>query len=183
MSATPSSQIQKIQPLIRILRGHKVILDADLARLYGVSTARLNEQVQRNPDRFPSDFGFRLNKKEFRILISQNAISSLGWGGRRKLPLAFTEQGAIMAANVLNSRSAVRMSVFVVRAFTKMREILAGRDDLAQQLRNLEAKLTGRLDAHESAIVDILKRIMTIIDPPSAPVQPQPERRRIGFHE
>ena len=174
---------ENIQQKIYLIRGQKVILDFDLAQLYGVTTGRLNEQIKRNLKRFPGDFMFRLKAKEHGCLISQNAISKKGRGGRRKLPLAFTEQGAIMAANVLNSASAVRMSVFVVRAFTRMRAMLVGNKKLAAELIELEKKLTGRLDVHESAIVDILKRIMELIDPPPAPpAPPAPPKRKIGFH-
>jgi hypothetical protein len=108
----------------------------------------------------------------------QIGTSSSGHGGRRKLPRAFTEHGAIMAANVLNSPRAVHMSVFVVRAFLKMREVLGGSKVLARQLRELEAKLTARLDGHETAIVDVLQRVMRLLDPPPAP---EPPRRQIGF--
>ena len=114
------------------------------------------------------------------LLRSQIATLKLGRGQHRKyLPYAFTEQGAIMAANVLNSPQAVRMSVFVVRAFVKMREPLGGTKELARQLRELEAKLTARLDGHEAAIVDVLQRIMRLLDPPP---EPAPPRRQIGFH-
>ena len=112
-------------------------------------------------------------------MISQIAISSLH-GGRRKLPYAFTENGAIMAANVLNSPEAVRMSVFVVRAFVQMRDLLGGTKKLARKLAELERKLTARLDGHESVIVDVLRCVMKILDPP--PLPPEPPRRRIGFH-
>ena len=179
--AEEKQKMLEVESLIRNIRGQRVILDADLARIYGVTTTRLNEQVKRNSKRFPGDFMFRLTIKEFQSLMSHFAISKKGKGGRRKLPLVFTEQGAVMAANVLNSNEAVRMSVFVVRAFVRMRELLSGSKDLAQQLAALEKKLTDRLDVHEVAIVDILKRIMTIIDPP--PVLPEPPPKRpIGFH-
>jgi hypothetical protein len=108
-----------------ILRGQKVILDTDLAELYGVSVGRFNEQVKRNQQRFPADFMFQLTAKEDQILRSQIAVSRKKHGGRRYLPYAFTEHGAIMAATVLNSKRAIEMSVFVVRAFVRMRELLA----------------------------------------------------------
>jgi hypothetical protein len=188
------SEVLNVESLIRNIRGQRVILDMDLAKIYRVSTKRLNEQVRRNNKRFPPDFMFRLSLLESRQinysqvvvcqcdtnLKSQFAISSSEHGGRRKLPLAFTEQGAIMAANVLNSAEAVRMSVFVVRAFVKMRELLCGSKELAEQLVALEKKLTDRLDVHEVAIVDILQRIMTIIDPPPTP--PVTPKDPIGFH-
>jgi len=184
--------VETIDSLIRTIREQKVILDSDLASIYGVPAKRLNEQVKRNADRFPPDFLFQLTSAEFAVLRSQFATlngsgdlksqiatSSSAHGGRRKLPWAFTEKGAIMAANVLNSPQAVRMSVFVVRAFVKMRELLGGTKELARQLRELEAKLTSRLDGHEAAIVDVLQRLMRLLDPPSEPEAP---RRRIGFH-
>ena len=112
-------------------------------------------------------------------LTSQIAMSKRGRGGRRTLPYAFTENGAVMAANVLNSPAAVRMSVFVVRAFVKMRELLGGTKELAKQLAALEKKLTARLDGHEVAIIEVLRRVMEILDPPPLP---EPPRRQIGFH-
>jgi hypothetical protein len=171
-------QIDRIEPLIRTILGHKVILDGDLARIYGVPTKRLNEQVRRNAKRFPPDFLFQLTPAEADNLKSQFATSSLH-GGRRKLPYAFTENGAIMAANVLNSPEAVRMSVFVVRAFVQMRDLLGGTKELARQLADLEKKLTARLNVHETVIVDVLRRVMEILDPPPPP--PAPPKRRIGF--
>jgi hypothetical protein len=174
-----SSGVDDISSLIRTIRGQKVILDSDLARIFGVPTFRFNEAIKRNRDRFPDDFLFQLTREEQLNLISQIAISSLH-GGRRKLPYAFTENGAIMAANVLNSPEAVRMSVFVVRAFVKMRDLLGGTKELARQLADLEKKLTARLDVHESVIVNVLRRVMEILDAP--PLPPEPPKRRIGFH-
>jgi hypothetical protein len=179
MSNQSLSRVDKISSLIRTIRGKKVILDADLARIYGVSTKALNQAVKRNLKRFPDDFLLRLSSNELENLKSQFVTSSLH-GGRRKLPYAFTENGAIMAANVLNSPEAVRMSVFVVRAFVQMRDLLGGTKELARQLADLERKLTARLDVHESVIVDVLRRVMEILDPP--PLPPEPPRRRIGFH-
>jgi len=185
-----------IESIILTVRDEKVLLDSDLARIYGVPTFRFNEAVKRNVDRFPADFRFQLTPDEWESvqfskskipilapqpsLKSQIAISSRGHGGRRKLPWAFTEPGAIMAANVLNSPQAVRMSVFVVRAFLKMRELLGGTRELARQLKALEAKLTARLDGHEAAIVDVLQRLMRLLEP-AAP-ETVPPRRQIGFH-
>lgn len=164
---------------ILTIRGQKVILDSDLAALYGVTAKRLNEQVKRNARRFPADFIFQLTKEEASDLRSQFATSSRSHGGRRFLPYAFTENGAVMEANVLNSPQAVRMSVFVVRAFVQMRELLSGSKELALELKNLEAKLTNRLDLHETAIVDVLRRIMELLNPPPGP--PVPEKS-MGFH-
>jgi len=171
-------QVDQIGSMIRTIRGQKVILDYDLARIFGVPTFRFNESIKRNRDRFPDDFLFQLTREEQLNLISQIAISS-SHGGRRKLPYALTENGAIMAANVLNSPEAVRMSVFVVRAFVQMRDLLGSTKELARQLADLEKKLTARLDVHESVIVDVLRRVMEILDPP--PLPPEPPRRRIGF--
>jgi hypothetical protein len=179
MSKLLPSKLEGISSLIRTIRGRKVILDSDLARIFGVQTFRFNEAVKRNRERFPADFMFQLTREEHANLISQIAISS-SHGGRRKLPYAFTENGAVMAANVLNSPAAVRMSVFVVRAFVRMRELLGGTKELAKQLADLEKKLTARLDGHESAIVDVLQRLMQILDPP--PPEPEPPRHRIGFY-
>ena len=179
-----SNQIATITSVIRTIRGKKVILDSTLAQIYGVTTKRLNEQVKRNVVRFPSDFLFQLNAEEADSLRSQIATLKRFKGGRgqhRKfLPYAFTENGAIMAANVLNSPEAVRMSVFVVRAFVKMRDLLGSTKELAKQLAALEKKLTDRLDGHEAAIIEVLRRVMDILDPPPPP--PEPPRREIGFH-
>ncbi len=164
---------------ILTIRGQKVILDSDLAEIYGVLTKELNRAVKRNSRRFPADFTFQLTRQETENLRCQFGTSSLSYGGRRYLPYAFTENGAVMAANVLNSRQAVRMSVFVVRAFVRMRELLSGSKELAVELKKLEAKLTARLDNHETAIVDVLRRIMELLDPPPAP--PVPEKS-LGFH-
>jgi phage regulator Rha-like protein len=152
----------------------------DLAAIYGASTSRLNQQVKRNADRFPDDFVFQLTAEEFASLMLQIATSKKGRGGRRKLPLAFTEHGAIMAASVLNSPRAVQMSVFVVRAFVKMREVLAQNGQLAEKLAELERRLTERLDVHEKAIVHILGEIKKLMEP--LPPQSEPKRPEIGFH-
>lgn len=168
-------------PRIFILRGQKVVLDADLARIYGVTTARLNEQVKRNLTKFPKDFLFRLSPSEFGRLMSHIATSNRGRGGRRKLPWAFTEHGAIMAATVLSSERAVAMSVYVVRAFVKFRKLLAGNKDLAKKLAELERKLTKRLDIHEVAILRLFAEIRGILNPPP-PIESDKPKRRIGFH-
>jgi hypothetical protein len=148
-----------------------------LPRIYGVATKVLNQAVKRNVDRFPEDFVFQLTRQELANLRSQ--IVTLSYGGRRYLPYAFTDYGAIMAANVLNSPRATQMSVFVVRAFVKMRAALSDNRELARKLSALERELKGRLDVHGAAIVTILQRVMDIIDPPALPVPPQKD---IGFH-
>jgi hypothetical protein len=178
-----------IENIILTVRGQKVILDGDLARIYGVPTRRLNEQVRRNADRFPPDFAFVLTNQELTNLKSQIATSSLELnrsqfstrlthGGRRKQPLAFTEHGVIMAANVLRSRRAIQMSVFVVRAFIRMRQMLIAQKDLARKLEDLEKELTARLDVHETAINEMLRQIRRLLSPPSEPELP---KKRIGF--
>jgi ORF6N domain len=168
-----------VESRIVFLRHQRVILDADIAELYGVPVRQLNQQVKRNQGRFPSDFVFQLTAKEQEILRSQIVISRDAHGGRRYRPFAFTEHGAIMAATVLNSERAVQMSVFVVRAFLKMRALLGDKRELAPKLALLEKELKKRLDFHEAVIVTILQRVMDIIDPPSAP--PLPEKPKIGF--
>ena len=172
-----------IDSLIIELRGQRVILDSSLAGIYGVPTKALNRAVKRNLRRFPEDFAFRLTFEEAGNLRYHFGTSSSAWGGRRSVPYAFTEHGAIMAANILNSARAVDMSVFVVRAFLKMRSALKDTRDWSQKLAALEQELKGRLDIHEAAIVDILQRIMRVIDPPpKPPPPPQPPKPEIGFH-
>jgi len=134
---------------IILVRGRRVLLDADLAAMYGVTTKRFNEQVRRNQDRFPRDFSFVLEDQDFAILRSQFATSSVAatrHGGRRYLPRVFTEHGAIMAAMILNSPRAIQMSVYVVRAFLKLREALASNSTLARRLQTLERSVAA-LDA------------------------------------
>src|ERR1017187_3141825 len=174
-----SLEMEPVESLIHLICGQRVILDADLARVYGVPTKRLNEAVKRTLERFPSDFAFLLKPQEVAALRSQ-IVTSKGRGGRRYVPIAFTEYGAIMVANVLNSPRAVQMSVFVVRAFVKMREVLAQNRHLAEKLAELERRLTGRLDVHEKAIVHILAEIKKLMEP--LPPKPEPKRREIGFH-
>jgi phage regulator Rha-like protein len=159
---------------ILYLRGVKVILSGDLAELYGVQHKRLNEQVRRNPERFPSDFMFVLTNQEVVILKSQIATSS--WGGSRKPPLAFTEHGAVMAANLLNSSRAIRMSLFVVRAFVNLREALASHKDLARRINDLEKRMDSGFANHDKAIREILEAIRRLMLPSDSP-----QKRRIGF--
>ena len=157
---------------IFLLRGHRVILDTDLAELYGVAVKRLNQQVNRNAKRFPGDFLFRLTARENDTLRLQNATSNSGSrGGRRYLPHAFTEHGAIMAATVLNSARAIEMSIFVVRAFARMREALAANQLIITKLTELER----RLESHDIEIQDLLEAIRLLMAPPPH------AGRRIGF--
>jgi hypothetical protein len=160
--------VERVEKAILLMRGEKVILDVDLAALYGVTTTRLNEQVKRNQERFPADFAFRLTKDEFTNLISQFATSSSEHGGRRKLPLVFTEHGAIMAANVLNSKRAVQASVEVVRAFIRLRQMLASNAELARKLSELERKYNAQF----KVVFDAIRQLMT---------PPEPLRKQIGF--
>ena len=182
-------EAKQIEALIYTIRGQRVILDHDLAAIYGVSTKALNQAVKRNADRFPDDFAFQLTSDEAadffnlqkalsdkKAMRSQNVTASKR--NIRFCPYAFTEHGAVMAANILHSDRAVQMSVFVVRAFVRMRRLLGDTRELAQQLANLEKELKERLDVHEVAIVGILQRVMNLIDPPEIP---SPPRRQIGF--
>ncbi|MBS3906520.1 MAG: ORF6N domain-containing protein [Syntrophaceae bacterium] len=167
-----------ITTLIVTVRGKRVILDRDLAALYGVPTFRFNEAVKRNRNRFPEDFMFQLTGDEAACLTSQIAMSKSRRGGRRTLPYAFTEHGTVMAANILRSPKAIQMSVFVVRAFIRMRQMLVEQRGLARKLAALEEELTARLDVHETAINEILGQIRRLL---SSPPEPQPPKRRIGF--
>ncbi len=169
--------VENVQKRILFLRGERVLIDADLAALFGVATRRLNEQVRRNHVRFPADFMFQLTLQEKEEVIANcDHLKRLRFSPN--LPYAFTEHGAIMVATVLSSPRAVQMTVFVVRAFVKMRSTLNDTQELARKLAKLEKELKERLGVHETAIVDVLQRIMNIIDPPPEPEQP---KRRIGF--
>jgi hypothetical protein len=163
--------VERIERTVRRLRGHNVMLDGDLAGLYGVTTKRLNEQVRRNIERFPSDFMFQLTDEEGSSLRSQTATLEPGRGRHRKyLPYAFTEHGAIMAASVLNSPKAIEMSILVVRAFVNLRNIFATHRQLAAKLSGLERKLS----THDQKIVVLFEAIRELM---VLPVR----RRRIGF--
>jgi hypothetical protein len=169
----PLVAIERIEARIFMIRGHKVMFDADLAELYGISTGRFNEQVRRNLARFPRDFMFQLTNQELAILRSQFATSSSRpWGGRRYRPYAFTEHGAIMAATILNTPQATEISVYVVRAFVRMRELASTHKELAAKIAALE----HRIDSHDETIVDILAAIRQLMAPP------EPKKKRpIGF--
>ena len=174
--------IPALERLIYEIRGQKIILDSDLARIYGVATKAFNQAVKRNADKFPADFMFRLTAREARrFQRSRSQFVTLKRGQNIKYPpYVFTEHGALQAANVLRSPRAVQMSVFVVRAFLKMRALLGDERDLAQKLVSLEKELKKRLDVHEVVIVTILQRVMDIIDPPALPAPPP--KPRIGFN-
>lgn len=165
--------VEQIEPLILTIRGQKVLLDRDLAKLYGVPTKRLNEQVHRNRQRFPEDFMFQLTKAEFEEWRSQIATSNpAAKMGLRRRPYAFTEHGTIMAATILNSPRAVEISVFVVRAFVRLREVVANHKELARKVAELEQ----RVGTHDSAIQQLIEAIRQLMTPP-----PEPRRGRIGF--
>ena len=181
----PALTPESIASRILLVRGEKVLLDADLASLYGVSTGRLNEQVKRNLDRFPQDFMFRLTNQEVTNLKSQSAMSSLRpsvWGGRRSSPLAFTEHGALMAANIVSSRRAVNVSIYVVRAFVRLRHALAVNKDLAKELDALEQKVERLALKHDTLATQSRAQFKQVIDAlrllMSGPERP---RRPIGF--
>lgn len=160
---------QALAGRIVVIRGQRVLLDADLAQLYEVATKRFNEQIKRNPMRFPADFMFRLTEEEYESLRSQNVTSKRG--GRRYLPLAFTEHGAIMAASVLNSDRAVEMSVYVVRAFVQLRAVLLDHKALADKLAALER----RVSHHDNSLAEVIEAIRALM------AQPKPAHRPIGF--
>lgn len=179
-----------LDPLIVRVRGQRVILDADLARLYGVTTGALNQAVKRNAERFPADFAFQLRPVDVENLKSQIVISSSQTndfinksdnrsqpmtsyhGGSRHLPWAFTEHGALMAANVLRSAHAVQMSVFVIRAFVRLREQVAANTAIIKRM----AEIDNTLLQHDTALRDIYQKLLPLLQP-----SPEPRKRRIGF--
>ncbi len=171
MPKKPPTLTVPVESRILILRHQRVILDSDLAELYGVPVRQLNQQVKRNRERFPTDFMFQLTAKEDGALRSQIVISKKGRGGRRYPPYAFTEHGAIMAATVLNSKRAIEMSVFVVRAFVRMREIMVKNRQLAAKINELDR----RLETHDTAIQDLIDAIKELMVPE------EPSKRKIGF--
>ncbi len=178
--------VPQIETLILSVRKQRVMLAADLAAIYGVDTRRLNEQVKRNAGRFPGDFVFRLSREEYDVLRSQNAILADGRAALRSQtvtlkrgqhakypPYAFTEHGALMAANVLHSKRAVQMSVFVIRAFVRMREHVAANTAILKRLAEIDKNLLE----HDTALIDIYRKLLPLLEP--AP--PAPRKRRIGF--
>jgi len=169
---TPTRKIDNVEGAIYLIRGQRVMLDSDLAAIYGVTTKRLNEQLRRNRKRFPQDFAFQLTTEEFRNLRPKFATSK-GRGGRRYLPWVFTEHGALMLASVLNSEIAVQASVRVVRAFVRLRQMVAANAQLAGKLEEFER----RLDLHDEAIVDLFAALKRLLEP----IESQ-KKREIGFH-
>ena len=163
--------VSRIAQSIHLLRGQKVMLDSDLAALYGVTTGNLNKAVARNRDRFPSDFCFRVCREDTKRLIFQFGISK-SRGGRRHLPYAFTEQGVAMLSSVLNSPRAVKVNIAIMRAFVKLRETLESHRELAHKFGELQRRV-GKHDEEIAAIIDAIRQL---IAPPERP------RREIGFH-
>lgn len=180
--ALPFAPLESLESIIHTIRGERVILDADLAFLYGTETKVLNQAVRRNRAKFPPDFLFQLTLAEAEQLRRSRSQSvTLKRGANVKhAPFAFTEHGALMAANLLNSPQAVQMSVFVVRAFVKMRSLLTDTRELSRKLAALEADLRSRLDHHEAAITEFMGRLLQLLDPPPAP--PPPPDKELGFH-
>jgi hypothetical protein len=170
-----SVPIEGITRAILVLRGHKVLLDEDLATLYGVETRALVQAVKRNQGRFPDDFMFQLTAPEWMPLRSQIVISKTRRGGRRYAPYAFTEQGVAMLSSVLSSERAIAVNIEIMRAFVQLRGLLASNKELARRFDQLEARLDKKLAAHDEAIAAILSAIRQLMNPP------QPKRRPIGF--
>jgi hypothetical protein len=163
--------IGKIEKRILLIRGEKVIIDAELAGFYGVSTKRLNEQVKRNVNRFPDDFMFQLTKDEkAEVVANCGHLEKLKYS--KALPHAFTEHGAIMAASVLNTPRAIEVSVFIVRAFIKLRQFISGHKELQRKISQIEERLTD----HDEQIVELVNLIKQFLNP-----QPPPKKMRIGF--
>jgi phage regulator Rha-like protein len=156
MKSIQKTKQTEIENRIYSIRGLKVMLDEDLAAIYGIETKRLNEQVKRNKERFPKDFMFQLIKTEFEDLKSQNATSS--WGGRRTLPYAFTEHGTVMLASVLKSKKAVEANIQIVKAFVKLREIIASNKELAKRLYEMESK-------YDKKFAEIFQAIRELMNP------------------
>lgn len=171
MTLAKPLQVKVLAQRIYRIRGQRGLLDSDLAELYGVPTKRLNEQVKRNPDQLPPDFLSPLSEEEHAALRSQVATSNIGRGGCRYLPCAFTEHGAIMAATVLNSLLAIEMSVFVVRAFVRLREMLSTHKELAEKLDALERTVS----THDQAIAGLVNAIRELTHTPASRSNP------IGF--
>ncbi len=167
---TATDIVQRIEEMIFLIRGQRVMLDSDLAKIYGVSTKRFNEQFRRNIERFPKDFAFRLTNQEVANMRSQIATASKR--NIRHVPIAFTEHGALMLGNILNSKTAVEASIRVVRAFVWIREQLAANKELSQKLKELES----RVGEHDESIGNLFEAIRQLLNPAEKP------QREIGFH-
>ncbi len=203
MSRTRKGKSKPIEPFIYTVRGNKVILDADLARLYSVEVKRLNEQLRRNRHKFPPDFAFRLTAREWEFLRSQNATSNteearntsnqisvrkpakslrsqnatsnFNRGGRRYLPFVFTEHGALQAANILNNKRAAAMSIYVIRAFVKMRQLQSISESILKRLAEIDTTLL----THDTALREIYEKLVPLLERLNQPEKPA---REIGFH-
>ena len=162
------ASVERIERKILLIRGHKVMLDSDLARLYGVSTKVLNQAVKRNKARFPSDFMLKLSAVEAAVLRSQ-FVTSKGRGGRQYRPYAFTEQGVAMLSSVIHSERAIQVNIMIMRAFVRLRQMIASHKNLARRLAELEKKY----DSQFKVVFDAIRQLME-------PAKPKP--RRIGFH-
>lgn len=171
---------QKILNRIYVIRGEKVMLDRDLAEMYGVETRVLNQSIKRNLNRFPKDFMFQLSEKEFKNLISQNVTSS--WGGTRKLPYAFTEQGVAMLSSVLNSETAIEVNIRIIRVFTKMREFALTHKEILMQLAKLEKEVSSNNSNTERNSKDIENIFMVLKELLEKESKPTP-RNKIGFKQ
>jgi hypothetical protein len=171
-TSTAIATIDQIERAIHVIRGQRVMLDSDLAHLYGVSTRQLNQQVSRNKNRFPPDFAYRLTRQELTDLMSQFVTSSFGHGGRRKLPLVFTEQGVAMLSSVLKSPTAVRVNIEIMRAFVRLRRLMATPGELVEQI----TKLAETVQLHDNEIKVISRVLQQMMEKPVTP------RRQIGFH-
>ena len=163
--------VQIVERRIYLIRGHKVMIDVDLAELYGVPTRVLNQQVQRNRKRFPEDFMFQLNKKEAENLRSQFVISRSGHGGRRTLPYAFTEPGVAMLSSVLSSEHAIEVNILIMRAFIRLRQMLESNEELNRKFAAVIRKLSTH-DKYFRVVFDELKKLNE---------QPSPRPKAIGF--
>jgi DNA-binding transcriptional MerR regulator len=172
-AAAANALADAIATRIQVIRGQRVLLDDDLAELYGVSTRTVNQAVARNPDRFPPDFAFVLSGKEVAILRSQTVISR--WGGRRYLPAAFTEQGVAMLSSVLRSLRAAQVNVAIMRAFVRLRQLLVDHRELAERVAELEQKFEQH-DERIAAVFDAIRQLLQPT-PPTSPAE------RIGFHD
>ena len=174
---------EALYQVIHRLRGQQVMLDEDLAELYGVETKRLNEQVKRNETRFPEDFMFQLSQEEWDSLKSQSATSKTGRGGRRTPPYAFTQEGVAMLSSVLTSDRAIQVNIEIMRVFVRFRRYLANQEELASKLKELESRFEGKLakqDQHTRMLFEAVRRLSDEVR--KTPPPPAKGKRRIGFH-
>ena len=171
-AAAAKRPLALVERAILLIRGQRVMLDSDLAGLYGVETRALIQAVKRNAERFPGDFMFRISRAESRRLLTSQSVISSAHGGRRTRPYAFTEQGVAMLSSVLRSRRAVHTNIAIVRTFVRLREMLVQHADLARRIDELEARYEGKF-------AEVFEAIRSLVEPPD---RPEPPQRRIGFH-